>query len=619
MPVTALAAGCGGIAGGSAAGCFGGFALSRRARAHGAARSEESTRSWQEDAGSDPDSDYVVAIPTLATSRSEVNSKSDHFQDTPNFGKPKKDTPAPFFVNQALPGSTPPRQVTGGEPEAPTFPGDKIDSLEQHENASPDRHARQRTASRGRRERIYGLGGYSQSSRVMLCMVGLPARGKSYISKMLVRYLAWAGFPVQIFNAGNYRRNMGMAGASSEFFRSDNEEAQAMREKMADDCMTDVIRWLSSQRNVSVAIFDATNTTIRRRRQIVLRCRQARGITPVFVESICSDPAVLEENYRLKMDNQDYANMDAAKARADFLERVKAYEGRYEAIEDTEGNDISYIKLYNVGQTVVMHQCSGYVVSHIGFFLSNIHIRPRSIWFTLHAESEDENKPDKITCRGRAYCRSLGAFLEARRADMIKDGESDGAEMLVLMGTEAVHSATYELTAAPADKRESSAEQSSCSRSASCGSLESAGGFPDIPAMNTSLLNEMDRGDYSSTKYVRIRTDFPELWAERQRDPLNFRYPGVGGESYVDVIGRLQPIIIELERQRRSVLVISHLAVQRCLYGYFTGCPMKDIPNLSLAQHTVHELRPGPYGSEVEHWCFSEDGAPLHSPMRSAE
>ena len=34
---------------------------------------------------------------------------------------------------------------------------------------------------------------YSQSNRVLLCMVGLPARGKSYITKMLMRYLTSLG------------------------------------------------------------------------------------------------------------------------------------------------------------------------------------------------------------------------------------------------------------------------------------------------------------------------------------------------------------------------------------------------------------------------------------------
>eukprot|EP00966_Prymnesium_polylepis_P281140 6495569-Prymnesium_polylepis.1 len=41
--------------------------------------------------------------------------------------------------------------------------------------------------------------------RVIVAMVGLPARGKSYISKALVRHLQFLGCPTRLFNAGNRR------------------------------------------------------------------------------------------------------------------------------------------------------------------------------------------------------------------------------------------------------------------------------------------------------------------------------------------------------------------------------------------------------------------------------
>jgi broad specificity phosphatase PhoE len=53
--------------------------------------------------------------------------------------------------------------------------------------------------------------------------------------------------------------------------------------------------------------------------------------------------------------------------------------------------------------------------------------------------------------------------------------------------------------------------------------------------------------------------------------PLLCRYPGAGGESYIDLIQRIKPVIVELERQHKSVLVVSHLAVQRCICAYFSG------------------------------------------------
>lgn len=45
-----------------------------------------------------------------------------------------------------------------------------------------------------------------------------------------------------------------------------------------------------------------------------------------------------------------------------------------------------------------------------------------------------------------------------------------------------------------------------------------------------------------------------------------FRYPR--GESYEDVVVRLESVIMELERQE-NVLVVGHQAVLRCVLAYF--------------------------------------------------
>ena len=65
--------------------------------------------------------------------------------------------------------------------------------------------------------------------RIVIAMVGLPARGKSYISKAIVRYLTFFGCPIQLFNAGNKRRLDGHAGADASFFDPANTQASPHR------------------------------------------------------------------------------------------------------------------------------------------------------------------------------------------------------------------------------------------------------------------------------------------------------------------------------------------------------------------------------------------------------
>lgn len=117
---------------------------------------------------------------------------------------------------------------------------------------------------------------------------------------------------------------------------------------------------------------------------------------------------------------------------------------------------------------------------------------------------------------------------------------------------------------------------------------------------NTALLNELRAGAFQAIRRSDIEKYYPEEFQRRQADKLRYRYPGVGGESYLDVIERVRPIIIELERQRRSVVVVCHLAVLRCIYAYFMGTKPEEIPYLSFPQHRIVELSPGPFGCTAE-------------------
>ena len=112
-----------------------------------------------------------------------------------------------------------------------------------------------------------------------------------------------------------------------------------------------------------VAIFDATNSTKERRKWILEQCAVANkesGITTgvVFVESICNDRELLEENFHQKITTcPDFQNIPRKEALADLQERVKKYESRYEPMGDDDTQ--SYIQIFNLSSKILVNHVYG--------------------------------------------------------------------------------------------------------------------------------------------------------------------------------------------------------------------------------------------------------------------
>jgi predicted kinase len=124
-------------------------------------------------------------------------------------------------------------------------------------------------------------------------MVGLPARGKSFIARKLARYLNWLQVKSRVFNVGNYRRNKLGAHQPHTFFDPLNISGMKSRRHMAVAALDDMIEWLHV--NGRVGVFDATNTTRERRRMLLARLRH-ENVDVMFVESICTKQVLIESN-----------------------------------------------------------------------------------------------------------------------------------------------------------------------------------------------------------------------------------------------------------------------------------------------------------------------------------
>jgi broad specificity phosphatase PhoE/predicted kinase len=395
---------------------------------------------------------------------------------------------------------------------------------------------------------------HGDNPTLALIMVGLPARGKTFVARKIMRYLNWLGHPTRVFNVGNYRRQHVGSLQSHEFFDPGNAEGVKQRTQMALMALDDMLEWFGH--GGEVAIYDATNST-RERRKLVQRCCEDRGVRVIFIESTC-DEATVEANVReTKLDSPDYVGIDADDAVLDFRTRIAHYAKVYEPVDESEG---SYIKLIDVGRQVNVNRITGYLPSRLVSFLVNLHNKPRPVWLTRHGQAEFNvvgriGGNTHLSPSGRIYAQNLRAFYD-RQINPLGDVEVWTSTLVRTQETAAI------LGREPLQWR---------------------------------ALNEIEAGACDGLTYREISERFPEEWRARKSDKLGYRYPQ--GESYMDVIQRVEPVVLELERQQRPVLIISHQAVLRAIYGYLMGRELDAIPHLSVPLHTVLEFSPKAYGA----------------------
>ncbi|KAJ0036381.1 hypothetical protein NQD34_005058 [Periophthalmus magnuspinnatus] len=397
------------------------------------------------------------------------------------------------------------------------------------------------------------------NSPTMIVMVGLPARGKTYISKKLTRYLNWIGVSTKVFNVGQYRRDATKTYNSYEFFRPDNSEAMKIRRACAITALKDVCDYFSREMG-QVAVFDATNTTPDRR-DLILSFAKENGYKVFFVESICDDPEIIEENIKqVKLSSPDYVDCDKDEAVEDFLKRIECYKQNYVPLDDQKDRSLSYIKIFNVGSRYLVNHVQDHIQSRIVYYLMNIHVTPRAIFLSRHGESELNllgriGGDSGLSARGSKYAQALGKYMSGQN---IKDLKVWTSHMKRTIQT-----------------------------------AEALG----VPYEQWKALNEIDAGVCEEMTYEEIQEHHPEEFALRDQDKYRYRYPK--GESYEDLVHRLEPVIMELERQE-NVLVICHQAVMRCLLAYFLDKSADELPYLKCPLHTVLKLTPVAYGCKVE-------------------
>jgi 6-phosphofructo-2-kinase len=449
------------------------------------------------------------------------------------------------------------------------------------------------------------------STRLVLALVGLPARGKSFVARKLLHYLNWSGVQCQIFNVGKYRRaahaalqreqgsslneRQSQGACDADFFDSNNEQAVALREKAADMALRDMLAWLddedsdeeemlaemersmssssmvnvhshhsaklSFKRHERIAIFDATNSTDKRRQWLLHECtspekRPGKPTGVVFIESICDDQELLDENYRYKVSNSpDFAGMSKEEALQDLRTRVRKYEEQYETIAD---DSLSYMKIFNLSTKLMVNHIYGRMAKELVPALMSWHIGTRPIFLCRPGQTvtgvttdgedyvarnrTDPSDPRFLDMSARTKRRamrgdSLGAHGKRFREELLNFTYDEVHNFLFRRAS--VHDMAYTGTSISGlDNRQNEYSLDSVSNE---GSTRDA--FPmkifastmpravdtvnwedyEFQVQQMSNLNPLDKGDFAGMELEEIKNANKQWYEKLQRDPYGTR------------------------------------------------------------------------------------------------
>ena len=70
----------------------------------------------------------------------------------------------------------------------------------------------------------------------------------------------------------------------------------------------------------------------------------------------------------------------------------------------------------------------------------------------------------------------------------------------------------------------------------------------------------------------------------------------------MDVIGRLEPLVYWIERQKYPIIIFAHQAILRCISSYFFGVDINKIPYIEIPLHTIIKMIPETYSFKEEYF-----------------
>ena len=294
------------------------------------------------------------------------------------------------------------------------------------------------------------------------------------------------------------------------------------------------------------------------------------------------------------------------------LERLREwYECSYTPIGRSASSEanLSFLRYRNF-RDMETHRMHGYLRMRVAQFLSVLRPWKHTIFLSRHGEStyniEQKLGGDPaLSSAGEEYARRLGVYS----ARCIQRNQHTGKNVAARLWTSSLQ--RTELTAAHIPHPDLHRDHDELEDLTDA--LEDQPVWKQMRHRVFRNLDEIYAGTFDGMTEKQIAAMDARFGADRKVDKLATRYPH--GESYLDIMTRLEPLILELHSYQEPLLIVSHQATLRVLRAYLLRdasisrdkCPTIDIP-----QHTVMRIT-------WDGWNFEVRPSPLEQRMKTKQ
>jgi broad specificity phosphatase PhoE/predicted kinase len=390
----------------------------------------------------------------------------------------------------------------------------------------------------------------NSSQKLYIVMTGLPARGKSTIAARIKESFLASDIATEIFNNGDLRRRLiDRNTAGADFYDPNNTQGTALREHIAVTNIKNAAHFIAQ--GGDVAILDATNVS-RKRRELILSMLTDHPV--LFIETVNSDPEILEANINRKVRSPEFAHFSHQDAVASFKERIRYYEHIASPFQD----EANYIQVDSLHNKILKF----WLKDHLPHFeqLRDLLVTDyvKNLFLVRHGQTTD-NTVERIggdaplTDKGQEQASRLSNSFKSIRLPYIF-----------------------------------------CSRKQR--TWQTAKPICDMQSSGCTLIqleefNEIDAGVCEEMTYEEIKTQMPHVYYERLMDKYNYVYPQ--GEGYVSMRTRIDRGVkkaLFLSGNADHIVIVGHRAVNRMILAHFLYRRIEDVPYIYVPQNQYYHI-----------------------------